>query len=62
MGDDDLETDTALFRDMYIATKFLNCTHEEFLNKPRIERLKLRLFLNVKMRKNQLELDKLKEK
>ncbi|NHJ85606.1 MAG: hypothetical protein FK734_09100 [Asgard group archaeon] len=61
MGDDDLETDTLLYRDMFIATEFLNCTHEEFLKKPKIERTKLRMFLNVKMRKRKFNFDEYKE-
>ena len=61
MGDDNPEVDTLLYRDMYIATEFLKCTHEEFLNKPRIEKNKLRIFLNVKMRKRKFKLDKMSE-
>ena len=55
------DVDTPLFVDMYIATKFLHRTHSEFLDLPRIERKKLRLFLHVqseKRKKEQQELDK----
>ena len=62
MGDENLNIDTPLYRDMYIVTEFLNCTHEEFLKKSKIEKTKLRLFLNVKMKKQKMELDKLGNK
>ena len=62
MGADDLDEETPLFRDMHICTEFLNCTHEEFLNKPRIERHKLRMYLHVKALKNQKEIDEMKSK
>ena len=43
-----LEKSTPLYMDMYIATKFLHKTHEEFLKLPEVEKLKLRAFLHVK--------------
>ena len=55
MGYNDLEIDTLLYRDMYICTEFLNCTHEDFVKKPRIEKEKLRAFLDVKMMKKNKE-------
>lgn len=64
MGDDNLSADTLLYRDMYIATELLHCSHEEFLNLSRIEKTKLRIFLNVKFKKQRYEheLSKSKDK
>ena len=59
MGYDNLEVDTPLYRDLYICTKFLHCTHEEFLNRPRLEKDKLRIFLDVKMMKRKDEIDEI---
>lgn len=48
MGVGNIEATTPLYIDMLICTEFLNCTHEDFLKLPRIERKKLKLFAYVK--------------
>ena len=55
------DIDTPLFVDMYIATKLLHRTHQEFLDLPRIEKKKLKLFIHVqseKRIKEKQEMDK----
>ena len=58
MGGKDLTTDTPLYKDMYICTKFLGCSHEEFISLPRFEKKKLRHFLDIKMLKRQHQMEK----
>jgi len=62
MGEDDLEITTPLYFDMYICTEFLKCTHQEFLELPRIERKKLRTFTRIQSAKMKKETDQMKEK
>ena len=47
MGVNNLDIDTPLFTDMYISTKYLNCSHSEFLELPKLEKKKLRLYFRV---------------
>lgn len=58
MGKERLGIYTPLFIDMHIAVELLHISHEEFLQWPRLERKKARMYLNVKnmkMRRDEQE-------
>jgi len=61
MGEDNLGVDTPLFQDLQICTKYLHCHHKEFLDLPRIERAKLRIFYQVEFKKEQESTSKIRE-
>jgi len=58
MGMDDPTVDTPLYRDMYISTEILHCSHEEFVKLPKVEKIKLRMYLNLKINKEKYYHDK----
>jgi len=56
------EYDSPLFVDMYICSKFLHCSHEEYQKMPRLERKKWKEYIRVRNEKHKHEMDELDRK
>jgi len=62
MGEGKPETVTRLYADMSICSEFLHCSHKEFLDLPKLEQKKLRLYVVVQNEKFDFEEKKMKAK